>query len=91
MTSSRKGTEGEKVPWSPRADLEFNIMSPRAPHRECCPYLFQRGMVVSEEGVRGAQDHLRCEEVGEPLECHVFLEMSICIMFKYLNESIHCL
>lgn len=43
------------------------VPSPGASRRECCPYLFQRGMVVSEEGVRGGQDHLRSDEVGVDL------------------------
>lgn len=65
LTSSGGRGEGDKVLLNPLASLEFSVMSPRAPQRECCPYLFQRGMVVSEEGVRGGQDHLRCEEVGK--------------------------
>lgn len=56
---TRAGAKG-----SPRPSFEWTMMSPHAPQRECCPYLFQRGMVVSEEGVRGGQDHLRSEEVS---------------------------
>lgn len=44
--------------------IEWTMMSPNVPQRECCAYLFQRGMVVSEEGVRGGQDHLRNEQVS---------------------------
>lgn len=44
--------------------IQWAMTSPTDPQRECCSYLFQRGMVVSEEGVRGGQDHLRDEEVG---------------------------
>lgn len=44
--------------------IQWSMTSPTDPQRECCSYLFQRGMVVSEEGVRGGQDHLRDEEVG---------------------------
>ncbi|CAM9750174.1 unnamed protein product, partial [Laminaria digitata] len=41
---------------------ESTMVSPGAQKRECCPYLFQRGMLVSDEGVRGGQDHLRSDE-----------------------------
>lgn len=48
-----------------RYESSSTTASPGASRRrECCPYLFQRGMVVSEEGVRGGQDHLRSDEVG---------------------------
>lgn len=55
------GVEGgkERLP----SKYESTMISPGAHKRECCPYLFQRGMVVSEEGVRGGLDHLRSEEV----------------------------
>lgn len=50
-----------------RGKYESTMVSPGAHKRECCPYLFQRGMLVSDEGVRGGQDHLRSDEVGRGL------------------------
>ena len=58
---SRAWSDGSKAP-SPRK-YESRLVSPGAERRECCPYLFQRGMTVSEDGVRGGLDHLRSEEV----------------------------
>lgn len=55
------GIEGGKERFPSK--YESTMISPGAHKRECCPYLFQRGMVVSEEGVRGGLDHLRSEEV----------------------------
>ena len=48
---------------------ESTMVSPGAEKRECCPYLFQRGMLVSDEGVRGGQDHLRSDEVRRVAVC----------------------
>lgn len=60
LTRSSRAESGEAA----RAgSIEWTMMSPNDPRRECCSFLFQRAMVVSEEGVRGGLDHLRDEEV----------------------------
>lgn len=48
----------------PVKTYESRLSSPGEHRRECCPYLFQRAMLVSEDGVRGGRDHLRSDEVG---------------------------
>lgn len=50
----------------PAKRYESRLSSPGEHRRECCPYLFQRAMLVSEEGVRGGRDHLRSDEVEIP-------------------------
>lgn len=59
--SSGVWDDGAKPP--PAKKYESRLSSPGEHRRECCPYLFQRAMLVSEEGVRGGRDHLRSDEV----------------------------
>lgn len=62
-TRRERQQQQQQTKGAPAGRYESAMVSPGSSRRECCPYLFQRGMVVSEEGVRGGQDHLRSDEV----------------------------